>query len=301
MLKETRRDINAKTAANVFVCLIFIIILLSLILDVAKLDTGNIWIQSCVILVQYSLFFGVFMLFSRMAGIKRGGAFDTYRVKKPSSFRDVFTVILTACICIVSFLLVTSISIEFFKWIGYSEPGGDIPITNFGTYVLFVFLLCVLPAIIEELLFRGIILKGLMEFGKIKAMVASAVLFSFFHLSPAQTVYQFVLGLVLAAVFFSSGNLVYSMILHFINNFAIITYTYITGDPAQSIMFNPWTILTTIFLAVFGVALIVGLVKALKRDTDFQFDKKKFFSFENLSYFVCLILATLIWGIQFVG
>ena len=46
--------------------------------------------------------------------------------------------------------------------------------------------------LLEELFFRGILLRGMKKFGTVAAVFYGAALFSLYHQSPAQTAYQFI-------------------------------------------------------------------------------------------------------------
>lgn len=85
--------------------------------------------------------------------------------------------------------------------------------------LLLILLLPVLPAIFEELLFRGVILRGLLQFGKVPAAVLSALMFALAHGSYEQFIYQFIVGLVIGFLFLETKNIFVAMAAHFANNF----------------------------------------------------------------------------------
>lgn len=75
------------------------------------------------------------------------------------------------------------------------------------------------PALSEELLFRGVIGNGFTSrYGRIKGSLLCGALFALFHANPAQTVYQFALGSFLALIVCDTDSLWMSVILHFVNN-----------------------------------------------------------------------------------
>ncbi len=79
-------------------------------------------------------------------------------------------------------------------------------------------LLCVLPAVGEELLFRGA-LQGLMRpAGSAAAILAPALLFAFLHLDPAQELTALACGLFLGWLAERTGSILPGMLLHFANN-----------------------------------------------------------------------------------
>ena len=64
-------------------------------------------------------------------------------------------------------------------------------------YFISLFSLVLIPAVCEELLFRGIIFKGLKKFGKPFSIILSAIMFTLFHMSIEQLLYPFLMGLML--------------------------------------------------------------------------------------------------------
>ena len=83
-------------------------------------------------------------------------------------------------------------------------------------------MICVLPAVLEEILFRGLIALDLSFLGIVRSALLSAALFALYHFSPAKTLYQFVLGFVFALVALKSGSVIPGMILHFVNNLVVL-------------------------------------------------------------------------------
>ncbi|MDY3618287.1 CPBP family intramembrane glutamic endopeptidase [Agathobaculum sp.] len=77
---------------------------------------------------------------------------------------------------------------------------------------------CVLAPICEEFLFRGVIADRLARYGQGRAAVISALLFGLFHGNLTQFFYAFGLGLLLAAVYFKTGQLIVPITLHTLYN-----------------------------------------------------------------------------------
>lgn len=73
--------------------------------------------------------------------------------------------------------------------------------------------------IFEEWLCRGMVLRGLLT--KMKpgwAIVVSALFFSVIHLNPWQGLNAFCIGLVMGYVYYKTGSLWLTMLIHFVNN-----------------------------------------------------------------------------------
>lgn len=89
-----------------------------------------------------------------------------------------------------------------------------------GLTVLYAFVLVpLLPAIFEELLFRGVIMRGYLQVGKAPAVILSAAAFALAHGNTDQIVYQFLFGLAVGFVVLETRSLGVGMVAHFANNF----------------------------------------------------------------------------------
>ncbi|MGE0872582.1 MAG: CPBP family glutamic-type intramembrane protease [Kofleriaceae bacterium] len=76
-----------------------------------------------------------------------------------------------------------------------------------------------LPAICEEVLFRGVLTRGLAtRFSAPVAVIISSVVFGLYHMSVVQFFSTFTLGLALGALTLRSGSIVPGMVTHLINN-----------------------------------------------------------------------------------
>jgi sodium transport system permease protein len=82
-----------------------------------------------------------------------------------------------------------------------------------------VVFVAVLPGIVEELLFRGVFLHGLVRrFHPIAAVVAVGVMFGLMHVSLFRLVPTAYLGMLLAGVTLVTGSVFPAMLWHFLNN-----------------------------------------------------------------------------------
>jgi len=85
-----------------------------------------------------------------------------------------------------------------------------------GTALLLVALL---PAVAEEITFRGVVLAGLRRSGsRWIAVVGSALVFGLFHFNPYHVVAATAVGLLLGWVALESGSIVPGMLIHLVNN-----------------------------------------------------------------------------------
>ena len=82
--------------------------------------------------------------------------------------------------------------------------------------------LCIFPAVGEEMMFRGIIPKTFENRGMLSTIFLSALVFSLAHGNAAQLVHQFILGATLVYLSRKTGTVLYAVIIHFFNNFTAL-------------------------------------------------------------------------------
>ncbi|MFN8265739.1 MAG: CPBP family intramembrane glutamic endopeptidase [Chitinophagaceae bacterium] len=133
-------------------------------------------------------------------------------------------------------------------------------------YVIALFIIAFLPALVEETFFRGALQNILMRWYGIPWLVIfiSGFIFSAIHFSWYGFIPRLALGMVLGYIFYYTGNLWYSIIAHFFNNGLMVTILYWqylkhkkidteVGDSA------PW------WAGLISLVVVVGLFVVLKR------------------------------------
>ena len=150
---------------------------------------------------------------------------------------------------------------------------------NTQNYLISIIPLTILPAVCEELMFRGLIFKGLKKHGKIFSITISALMFCIFHMAISQTIYPLLMGLLLGVIMFYEDNIYYCIAIHFTNNFLSLTLNYLKIN----LTFNHWTyiLLATILFIIFTAIIIHFLTKGNKKHDKQPIEKtnKLFLSF----------------------
>lgn len=180
--------------------------------------------------------------------------------------------------------------LELLKVVGYENEGISVPSLDGFGYIGVLFVVAVLPAIFEEIFFRGILLKGLKQFGSIFAVLLCGALFAIYHKNPAQTVYQFVCGAAFAIVAIRSGSILPTVISHFLNNAWIITMEKFNWT--LDAIYWPFLIFSIFCLIGSAVYLFFFDKKNLKDEGKTNVDKKDwkgFFLFASVGIAVCAL------------
>lgn len=125
-----------------------------------------------------------------------------------------------------------------------------------GPELLMQFLaLCVMPAIAEELLFRGAF-QGLMRpCGSAAAIFAPALLFGVLHLNLAQGLTAFACGVFLGWLAERSGSILPGMLLHLVNNALAFLTIYLRYYAPAEVSFGV-ELFILLFFPAFGAWMI---------------------------------------------
>ena len=119
-----------------------------------------------------------------------------------------------------------------------------------------VLMLAVLAPVMEEVLFRGILLEAVREkYSSGRAIVVSALMFGVIHIIPQQVVNAFVIGLILGFIYVRTNSLWPVIIIHALNN--AMAYVIMQWSDGANITVRSLIENDTIYAVVYGVALAV--------------------------------------------
>ena len=127
-------------------------------------------------------------------------------------------------------------------------------------FVLTLLLVALSPAICEEALFRGPILRGLLSrFSPLGAALLTGILFGLFHGDVWRFVPSALLGVGLSAIALASDSIVPAMVAHFINNACLLVLVHRGLDATEA------GTQTKIMLLVVGLVGLAGAAVLLVR------------------------------------
>jgi membrane protease YdiL (CAAX protease family) len=100
---------------------------------------------------------------------------------------------------------------------------------SFGGFLAISFVLAIIPAIVEELFFRGVIQNYLKDLCKntFVAILLTSTFFSLMHFEIFAFLPRFFLSILLGYLFVYSKNLIIPIICHFINNFMVCLFYFL--------------------------------------------------------------------------
>ena len=205
---------------------------------------------------------------------------------KKINFKSICLCILLGVLVYILNVIVATVFSFILSIFGYSaSSSGGQSTTRFSPVVQFIFstiLVAILPAIFEEIVHRGILLrKSANEIGYKKAIIISSVLFGLMHLNVTQCFYAIFIGIIIGFVSSSTGSIYPAMILHFMNNFVNVYFSYADsyalpgGNLATSVgeMFSSNFLISVIIFVVFTLcvcALAIYIYWKLLKETRFK-------------------------------
>ena len=134
--------------------------------------------------------------------------------------------------------------------------------------VLIYIYICLLGPILEELIFRGVLLEGLRKYGNLFGIIMSSVLFGLMHQNIAQCLPAISIGLVWGYIAVKSGSLLPSIFLHILNNSMSAVLLVILQSVNMNDLSNMTALmnvsvsflLTSALISLFRLACVIGSV-----------------------------------------
>jgi len=107
--------------------------------------------------------------------------------------------------------------------------------TLFNDKIAGYIMVAIAAPLLEEILFRGIVLRALLKkYSPWKAIIISAVFFGIFHLNPWQFLYATVLGIYLGYIYWKTKSLFYPILIHWLLNSTAFIFGQFQ-DPTENI------------------------------------------------------------------
>jgi len=194
-------------------------------------------------------------------------AVDALNIKGNYNVWNFVIIVLLLAITIVCFFPLVNMIYALLSNAGLNVSGQvAFQMDNWWTYLIAIVPYCLLPAVAEEIIFRGMMLKGTLSKAKpVVAITISALAFFLMHGSIIQSIYQILLGFLLSIIGYYMSNIIYPIIFHFLNNWVVISLAYFNIGGfigGFSISWGGFGI--AIALAVAGAGAIIGLIYLIR-------------------------------------
>ena len=133
-------------------------------------------------------------------------------------------------------------------------------VDSLGGLMVNMFMIAFLPAIGEELFFRGLIQNQLLEWTRRPwlAILLASAFFSFIHLQFYGFLPRLYLGIIFGLIYYWSGSIWYPILAHFLNNGTAVVIYYVFGSQVVESEFDTLGATGETWYLVFLSALLVG-------------------------------------------
>ncbi|NMA67472.1 MAG: CPBP family intramembrane metalloprotease [Clostridiaceae bacterium] len=233
-----------------------------------------------------------------LALLRRYDIKKTFRFKAPRPLEVLLMLVISPVMIIAGicsgFLALLVIKMVF----GRVYLAGDVASLMTNKLWISILIVAVVPAVCEELLFRGMIQRGIERLGVGWGIFLSGILFGLFHFDFQRLAAQTLIGFIAAYVVYRTGSIFNGMILHFMNNGLITLFsnyavrmdggtTQVVEDPFSTQEFISgasdlgmslsqflayMAVISTVVL-VFGLIVIFGLLLVLRAITNKTVEK----------------------------
>ena len=255
--KENKGLLNKEQGGKAFSIMIAIYVLLSFVVQGILLAFVNensfTYIAVCSCLSSTSIFLA-FLYQNKCDKC----TYKAMNIKK-SQISSIFLALLLSAGMFLGLGFINIALIDLLQKVGITISSPNIPLNNLGQFIFFSLTLSILPAIFEELFFRGLFLNSLSEQSVLSKTLTVGLFFALYHCNLGQFIYQFIYGSALCLLTIYAKSIIPAMITHFLNNFVVLLFTYLK---IQINLFSPILIAVgLVCLFLFLIAIILRLKK----------------------------------------
>ena len=193
---------------------------------------------------QMSIYFMTFM-FSLFLWRKHKGEIEI-KLKKVEPVKLAQLSAITVCGIPIALFL------NYFAGILSSAGADSAEDVNTYPLILSLVVFAVVPAVVEEFVFRGVILGAYSKVDVKAGIVISSLFFALLHFSFGSVMYGFFFGLLFAVIRLSTGNLVYTIIMHCLFNTINVLMSYMRLDEIPAVV-----VFIVFAVALFGFITLV--------------------------------------------
>ncbi len=220
----------------------------------------------------------------------------------PSVCKSPILMIITSLGLVYSCSYITEALLSAISFSGIKVSSYTVSLPDGPYEIIISFLsMVILPAILEEMLFRGALLNAFLPYGKNFAIIISALLFSLMHANPHQMLYAFCAGILFAVFACESRSLWLPILAHA----SVNLFSFITIFSQKLLPVNIHKGIFTAICCIFVIAGVYGmayLIKTVRSDVSgngvrFQLSIliKDFFTPAFILYLILALAKTLRW------
>lgn len=133
--------------------------------------------------------------------------------------------------------------------------------------IIYFLCIAIIPAITEEIAFRGIVLNFLRQYGDGFAILVSSMLFGIIHGNFVQIPFAFIVGLVCAVLVVKTNSIIPSILLHLLNNGTSVLLDCITEYTSKGV----YDFVSTMIVMTLTILGFIAIIILCKKGFDLKF------------------------------
>lgn len=318
-MQDTQKDheISVLAANSIFFIGVFMLFTLNFLMHRMHFEWEMLGISTFLMQIAFFLMPAFLYLI-----IKRKNLRYVLRLNKLSLGNTLLVIAITI------FAVPTISAINYMIYAIVNALGRPLPnplpvIDNMYSLVIGIVIIAIAPAICEEVMARGVIMRGYERFGNKTAWAISAILFSIMHRNIQSVVPIFLIGLLLAYIVYRTNSIWAGVVAHFINNAVAIALLYVARkmqqilgmseeqiDQAATLETDIFTIIIVIGAFIFCLTAVIGFMALLIQNTkkinhnnvyrSISKPKAPFTHYIPLIIGLFLIVLDFVWQVQYI-
>jgi membrane protease YdiL (CAAX protease family) len=270
-------------------CVLLLTMLLFLLMAAFGLNE-NISVQTLIGRISGKLLVFVLPAVWGVWMLRRSGISFPHRVRRTSLHKDQ-TVVLS------SFGLIIVVQMLYMAVFPSVKTTANVALAETPAQILLLFLSASLvPAVAEEILFRGFLIRSLGLFRRSLSVLMSALTFALMHFSVTGFPLFFICGLILSMVYVSTGSLSVCIGVHFLcNAFWFLSETVEVYLPHYGAFVTRGAFTVCVLLCISGIPFLKENMRVFFEDEDEPFAPSSQFWTLPTSLFVVTAAAIQLW------
>lgn len=214
----------------------------------------------------YSIFVvgGPFFLLGYIYNKTGRGIVGSMPLGKPKNAKYLPIIILGAFGVCLAGNIVTSYIDVFIEWAtGIELTTPELPSTPKTFWGIFLNFLCtaIVPALVEEMALRGVVMQPLRRYGDMFAIVCSSLIFGFMHCNLTQIPFAVMAGIAIGYADVATDSLWTGVIIHFLNNGFSTLVSIIYEFYGDSLQYNLCNVAFFAFIIIGGLSVFLYFKK----------------------------------------
>lgn len=220
---------------------------------------------------------------------------EVFSIKKPK-LKELGAVLVSWLGTVLGMLVINNIILYLFPVAMTQTEGGLSEFFMTLPLPISLFIVAVMPAVGEEVLFRGAIQYNFRDKSKWVTILGVGFLFGLFHIDPTRILGTALLGMVAAYIMYETENILLPIFLHFVNNAFGVSGVFLADKVTSYTVTNPVKELSSVLLAGFAAPMLIlagsRLLKSQKKRQEVPI------SYKTWAVTIVLTIAIAVGGIS---